>query len=75
MVSSAQQQTPQQSPVWLIYLRTSHTMKGVNIVNAVKYKVRIPIPQKKQKLFKAGSSEVQPNKKAKPFVKDVIVID
>lgn len=53
----------------------SHTIKGENIVNAEKKIVITPIPVKKQKDFKAGSYVVQPKRKARAFVKLVIVID
>ena len=50
-------------------------MKAGKIVKAVKNRVMMPIPQKKQKDLKAGSSVVHPKRKAIELVKEVIVMD
>lgn len=50
-------------------------MKAENTVMLAMNSIMTPRPQKKQKLDKASRDEVQPKKKAIPFVKEVIEMD
>lgn len=50
-------------------------MKAEKMVILAMKSIITPSPQKKQKLDKASKEEVQPKKKATPFVKEVIEIE
>ena len=75
MVSSLQQQSPQQSPFLLCCLRKSFTNHGAKIVRKEKYSVITQIPAKMQKLLSPGKELSEPPKKAIASVIEVIVIE
>ena len=45
------------------------------VVSTLKYRMSTEIAQKKLKLAKAGMTEIVPEKKARAFVSEVIVMD
>ena len=73
--SSLQQQRPKHSPFLACSRSISSRNQGENIVKNEKYSIMTQQPQKKQKLPKAGEFDIEPMKKDKPSVTEVIVIE